>query len=183
MKMPKPNSSWARLALALGLLLNALALCAAPPHLEPLLQGKWPGFTRGEALDVKVAGNRAYLALGYGGLVILDVSNPASPVWLGGYDTGGYALGVAVSGNHIFVADDERGLKVFCTLPNVQYMMRVDDGTLRTPYTIEAASNLANPGGCLPIFTTNPATLPFEFTDFDVRTAAYPQKFYRVRQP
>jgi hypothetical protein len=30
---------------------------------------------------------------------------------------------------------------------------------------------------------TDAAALPFEFTGFDVRTAAYPQKFYRVRQP
>ena len=62
-------------------------------------------------------------------------------------------------------------------------MMRVEDGTLGTPYTIEAATNLTDPVRWTPIFTTNPAALPFEFTDFDVRIAAYPQKFYRVRQP
>jgi len=81
------------------------------------------------------------------------------------------------------VADGEKGLKVFCTLPNVQQMLRVEDGTLGTPYTIEAVTNLTDTTGWLPIFTTNPATLPFEFTDFDVRMAAYPRKFYRVRQP
>jgi hypothetical protein len=61
-------------------------------------------------------------------------------------------------------------------------MMRVDDGTLGTPFTIEAATNLNGPVGWTPIFTTNPAALPFEFTDFDVRIAAHPQKFYRVHQ-
>ncbi len=50
------------------------------------------------------------------------------------------------------------------------------------PYTIEAATNLSGPVQWLPIFTTNPLALPFEFTDFDVRCAAYPQKFYRVQQ-
>ena len=55
--------------------------------------------------------------------------------------------------------------------------------TLGTPYTIEAATNLTNPASWTPIFTTNPPALPFEFTDFDVRIAAYRQKFYRVRQP
>jgi hypothetical protein len=116
------------------------------------------------------------------GLEILDVSNPAGPVRLGDYGTCGYAQGVAVAGNRIFVADSEKGLKVFCTLPNVQSLMRVEDGTLGTPFTVEAATNLNGAIQWMPICTTNPAALPFEFTDFDVRTAAYPQKYYRVRQ-
>jgi hypothetical protein len=90
---------------------------------------------------------------------------------------------VAVAGNRIYVAASEKGLKVFCTLPNVQYMMRVENGTLGTPYTIEVATNLTKPVAWTPLFTTNPAALPFEYTDFDVRFAAHPQKFYRVRQP
>ena len=93
------------------------------------------------------------------------------------------AFGVAVAGNRIYVADGEQGLKVFCTLPNVQYMMRVEDGRVGRPYTIEAATNMNKPVQWTPLFTTNPVALPFEFTDFDVRSPAYPQKFYRVRQP
>jgi hypothetical protein len=111
------------------------------------------------------------------------VSNPATPVPLGGYDTSGQAYGVAVAENRVFVADGWTGLKVFCTLPNVQQMLRVADGTLGTSFTIEAATNLNAPIQWLPIFTTNPTALPFEFTDFDGRTAVYPQKFYRARQP
>ena len=34
-----------------------------------------------------------------------------------------------------------------------------------------------------PLLTTNVPTMPFDFVDFDVKTAAKPQKFYRVRQP
>ena len=139
--------------------------------------------TSGNAYGVAVSGNIAYVADWDAGLQVIDVSNPANPVRLGGYDTSGDAYGVAVAGNRIYVADGEKGLKVFCTLPNVQHMMRVEGGTLGTPYTIEAATNLTEPVGWLPMFTTNPAALPFEFTDFDVRIAAYPQKFYRVRQP
>ena len=87
-----------------------------------------------------------------------------------------------MAGNRIYVADYEKGLRVFCTLPNVQYMMRVEGGTLGTAYTIEAATNLNGAIQWTHIFTTNPSALPFEFTDCDVRCAAYPQKFYRVRQ-
>ena len=89
---------------------------------------------------------------------------------------------MAVAGNRIYVADGEQGLKVFCTLPNVQYMMRVEGGTLGTAYTIEAATNLTEPVGWTALWTTNLGALPFEFTHCDVRTATYPQKFYRVRQ-
>ena len=81
------------------------------------------------------------------------------------------------------MAANEDGLEIFGSLPNVQQMMRVTDGTLGMPYTIEAANSLTAPVAWAPIFTTNPPALPFEFTDCDVRCAAHPQKFYRVRQP
>ena len=71
----------------------------APPSLQPLLQGKWPTVTRGEATEVKVVGNYAYVTL-YGtgaGLEVIDVSNPANCVRVGGYRTGGFAYGVTVS--------------------------------------------------------------------------------------
>lgn len=62
-------------------------------------------------------------------------------------------------------------------------MMRVEGGALGTPFTIEAATELNSAVQWTPIFTTNATALPFEFTDFGVRAAAYPQKFYRVRKP
>ena len=36
---------------------------------------------------------------------MIDVSNPANPQRVGGYDTSGYAHGVAVSGNYAYVAE------------------------------------------------------------------------------
>jgi hypothetical protein len=51
-------------------------------------------------------GNYAYVADFAAGLQVIDVSNPASPQRVGGYDTSGYARGVAVSGNYAYVADD-----------------------------------------------------------------------------
>jgi hypothetical protein len=139
--------------------------------------------TSGLARDVAVVGTLAYVAVGIGGLEVIDVSNPANPIRQGGHDTSGRAMGVAVAGSRIYVADFESGLKVLCTVPNVQQMLRVTDGTLGTPYTIEVATNLAPPVSWMPLLTTNPAALPFEFTDCDVRCATFPQKFYRVRQP
>ena len=44
------------------------------------------------------------------GLQVIDVSNPANPLRVGGYDTSGYAWGVAVVGNYAYVADGDAGL-------------------------------------------------------------------------
>jgi hypothetical protein len=61
---------------------------------------------------VQVVGNLAYVADGRSGLQVLDVSNPAAPVRLGGYDTSGSAEGVQVVGNLAYVADGDSGLQV-----------------------------------------------------------------------
>jgi hypothetical protein len=45
-------------------------------------------------------------------VVVLDISDPTSPALAGGYDTPGYAQGVALSGDHAYVADGDSGLVV-----------------------------------------------------------------------
>jgi len=47
------------------------------------------------------------------GLSVIDVSNPVNPHRLGGYDTSGRAKGIAVVGNHAYVAEGWEGLEVF----------------------------------------------------------------------
>jgi len=118
-------AAWLREAGALrrrGIFLAVLAGCfavglgathAATPTLQPLLQGKWPAFPRGgDARDVKVSGNYAYVADHDAGLQVIDVSNPTNCVRVGGYDTGGSAFGVAVAGNYAYVTDGYAGLQV-----------------------------------------------------------------------
>ena len=58
-----------------------------------------------------VSGNYACVADWGAGLQVIDVSNPANCVRVGGYDTG-FAVGVAVSGNYAYVADLFAGLQV-----------------------------------------------------------------------
>ncbi len=43
---------------------------------------------------------------------MIDVSDPALPQWVGGYDTPGIAEGIAVSGPYAYVADGEAGMQV-----------------------------------------------------------------------
>ncbi|HKQ37651.1 MAG TPA: hypothetical protein VJ063_06195 [Verrucomicrobiae bacterium] len=83
----------------------------APPGLRPLPQGKWLP-TRGRVYDVKVAGNYAYAGLREAGLAIIDVSDPAKCVRVGGYDIKGNTVGVTISGHHAFLINSNSGLHV-----------------------------------------------------------------------
>jgi len=64
------------------------------------------------ASGVTVADDRAYVAGGYEGLRLVDVASPTTPVFLGDYDTLGYAYGVDFAGGHAYVADFHFGLRV-----------------------------------------------------------------------
>lgn len=57
------------------------------------------------ASDVTVAGDYAYIAAGFTGLHIVNVSNPTAPVGVGIYDGLGFAQQVAVSGDYAYVTD------------------------------------------------------------------------------
>ncbi len=61
--------------------------------------------------DVKVSGNYAYCAF-LNGLVILDISNPTTPLFVSQFYTHGYAYGVYISGNYAYIADCNMGLKI-----------------------------------------------------------------------
>ncbi|HNT56575.1 MAG TPA: hypothetical protein PKL99_01740 [Syntrophales bacterium] len=68
--------------------------------------------TPGTSEAVAVSGNYAYVADGYLGLRIIDVSDPAAPSETGFYNTPGYSYDVAVSGNYAYVADGSKGLRI-----------------------------------------------------------------------
>ena len=79
--------------------------------LDLMLRGIWPPFPRGLAVAVAVRTTPTW-RMGDAGLQVIDVSNPANPQRVGGYDTSGHAFGVAVSGNYAYVADGANGLQV-----------------------------------------------------------------------
>ena len=59
-----------------------------------------------------VIGNYSYIADEYGGLQIIDITDPSAPIFTGGVHTIKWAKDVFISGNYAFVADDEGGLKI-----------------------------------------------------------------------
>ena len=60
---------------------------------------------------ITVQGARAYLAAGYSGLIVLDLSQPRKPTVIGRLETS-YALQVVVRGGIAYLADGQGGLKV-----------------------------------------------------------------------
>lgn len=76
----------------------------AATDLDPLVVGSWPGFTRGPARDVAVAGEYAYVVAG--GLHVFDVSDPGNPQRIRGYETGGSPSGIELSGSFVYVVGE-----------------------------------------------------------------------------
>lgn len=72
-----------------------------------------PGHVHG----VAIVGQYAYVATGYAGLRVVDVSTPSAPVEVDFYATLGTPRGVAVEGDHLYVADGTGGLVILRFAP------------------------------------------------------------------
>ena len=71
--------------------------------------------TTGSVYGFVLSNGLAYLASGSTGLQIVNISDPANLVWVGGIDTPGFASrSVALAGNLAFVAaDGTGGLRIY----------------------------------------------------------------------
>ena len=87
MKSLKQCRLFPRTTCGCGLVTLTLALAWSAHAADPDLIGQWPGWSRGWARGVAVSGKYAYVAAG--GLLVVDVSNPANPQPVGGYLTSG----------------------------------------------------------------------------------------------
>jgi hypothetical protein len=63
-------------------------------------------------IGVAVSGTVACLAGSYGGVAIVDVSDPVNPELVGSCDTPGTTQGVAIAGNRVYAADSQSGLRI-----------------------------------------------------------------------
>lgn len=92
------------------------------------------GFTSAWGVFVRASDSKVFVADGQGGLVTVDVTDPAAPVVLGRVVTGGDARNVKVDGNIAYVAAGSAGVVV------------VDVSNLASPTII---SRIAVPGSAL----------------------------------
>jgi hypothetical protein len=70
---------------------------------NPVLKTTLP--LHGNANDVKVVGNTAFVADGLAGLQIINITDPLKPSIISTFDTPGDAQAVVVAGNFAFIAD------------------------------------------------------------------------------
>ena len=131
---------------------------------------------------VAVSGTLVCVVNGYDGLHIIDATDPGNCLRVGGDNPGGVLRRVSMAAGRIYVAGSFNGMFILPTLTNVQFTVRVEAET-NQPFTLEAATDLSAPMPWSPLITTNVPTMPFDYVDFDVKTADKPRKFYRVRQP
>jgi hypothetical protein len=117
-------------------------------------------------------------------LQVIDVSNPANPQRVGGYDTSGTAYGVAVSGNYVYVADGDWGLLILGPRPQITSITRAADTATvyytntipGTNYTLEYRTNLTT-GNWQPVGTQPAAGDSASQTDSSAGAAP---RYYRV---
>ncbi len=81
--------------------------CGDPTSPVELASLALPGGASGKVLAIK--GQYLYVSDGYSGLRIVNISDPASPIEVGFYDTENYVQGVDVSGDYAFVGEHYAG--------------------------------------------------------------------------
>jgi hypothetical protein len=138
--------------------------------------------TSDSPMGVALSGNYAFVAYSCHGLQVIDISNPTNPQWVRAYDTPGITSGLAVWNKQIYLADGHYGLLILPSLTDVQFTVRVEAIPNET-FTLETTSDLNPTAQWTPLLTTNVNSSSFDYVDRDVKTALWPQKFYRVRQP
>ena len=129
-------------------------------------------------------GNLAYVADEEAALQIIDVSNPASPVQVGGFDTRGSPHGVQVVGSLAYVADANWGLVILdmAEPPAIETYGLQDGGSLELIWNsaavgmrLEWSDSLSPP---------NWQVLPgFEGTNRVVVFPVVGNRFYRLVRP
>lgn len=68
-------------------------------------------FGKGEATEIEISGENAFVANGKGGLEIFDISDSSYLRPLGSLETGEFVGNVAVAGDMAYLAEDESGLR------------------------------------------------------------------------
>ena len=68
--------------------------------------------TRGSAVGVTLTAKHAFIAEGYNGVCVIDISKKTDPQEVGYWDTGGYVTAIDVVGQYAYVADALDGLRV-----------------------------------------------------------------------
>jgi len=102
---------WVRVSSSEGASDSQTAWVSPVPPVSVELLSLWPGYRRGSAVDVQVAGDLAYVAAG--SVQIWSLTNLASPRLVGSYAPRDWPLeSLAFSSNRLFLACGDKGLQI-----------------------------------------------------------------------
>jgi len=107
---------------------EAQGLRIAAPSQETGAYELFGGFTKsdGFAEGIVVAGDLAFLADGFTGLRVLDVSNPHLPGQIGALGTEGYAEAIVRQDDLVYLADNAKGLRIVdVSAPNTPKLLGI----------------------------------------------------------
>ncbi len=88
-----------------------LAIVDSSNKADPVVVGKTAPLPD-VVLGVKAAGNYAYVAAGWAGLRIINISDPAAPLEIGFFDTPSYVRDVDIAGSYAYLPDGGFGLRI-----------------------------------------------------------------------
>lgn len=111
--------------------------------------------------DVFVQNNRAYMALGAGGLAIADVSSSTSPQLLGTslYSPNSLARAVSARGDHVYIADPNNGIQI------IDASVPASPTAVATMALPGPPNDLATSGNLLFVTNNNPGLMVFDLGD------------------
>ncbi len=132
----------------------------------PFKIGEFPSAS-GYAHGVFYKNGNVFLADGYVGLRIIDVTNPTSPVQIGYYDTPGFSYGVFATDSLALVADGNGGLRIL----DIKNLNKIQEIGIYTPgdYVLDVVARnnyafLANSYLGLKILDISDPTNPIEIS-------------------
>ncbi|MBN9694017.1 MAG: hypothetical protein J0M24_27560 [Verrucomicrobia bacterium] len=129
--------------------------------------------TSGSAQDLRVVGQRAYIADGTSGLQILDLTQPFVPTLLGTFNTSGNARGLDLVGSTAYVADGLFGLQIIdVSNPALPVLLGSLDtpGNSRSVQVVGDYAYLADESSGLRIIDISNPTQPREVGSFEPDT-------------
>lgn len=117
--------------------------------------------TTGEPSDIALDQHLAYVADGTAGLLILDVSEPTAPAFVGATDTPGTATGLVIENGRAFIADGTGGLQIIDVtnpaMPEIVGTFSTSEPALGLSVVSGVAYLVAGLDGMLTIDVSDPA--------------------------
>jgi hypothetical protein len=144
--------------------------------------GSWPGYVRGNPRDIVVLDKTAFIAMGEGGLCIVDVTSRANPQILGRLDLPGEASRIEVEGNHAYIAAGTEGVFIVNianpAAPTLAFTLKTGGNVMGLSVAMEYLFVANGPNGLIISDITNPAAatiatnLPLPGIVYDVEAEA-----------